>query len=149
MVLVCWEYPVVWALEHKPDAPGEGEDDASETRTRDVPEEAGAIRCRECALHLANPGDVFSRTPAGSVGIYVNPALYLHEVLTVTRAQGLVLEGEPTAAHSWFGGYAWTIAMCGRCGFHIGWRYDAVESGVEPGMFWGLSRAAIRVTNSS
>jgi hypothetical protein len=36
---------------------------------------------------------------------------------------------------TWFAGYAWAVAQCGRCGMHLGWR---LRSGVH--VFHGLVR---------
>lgn len=43
-----------------------------------------------------------------------------------------------------FPGYAWTIANCGRCRTHLGWRYTAVDPRLVPSLFWGLRRSALR-----
>jgi hypothetical protein len=66
----------------------------------------------------------------------MNPNGLVWEVLTVRRARGLVAAGRPTAAFSWFAGTAWRVALCGRCGRHLGWRYDPLAS--EGTTFWGL-----------
>lgn len=28
---------------------------------------------------------------------------------------------QPHLADSWFPGFTWTIAVCPRCGYHLGW----------------------------
>lgn len=38
---------------------------------------------------------------------------YVHEMVTFSKVQGLRLYGGAETAHSWFPGYAWTIAHCG------------------------------------
>lgn len=48
-----------------------------------------------------------------------------------------------TAEHSWFPGYAWTIASCRECGQHLGWRFTATRTGLMPQAFWGLRRACV------
>ena len=42
--------------------------------------------------------------------------------------------------------YAWTIAECGQCGNHLGWRFTSVKRGLHPSKFWGLTRASLRPT---
>ena len=42
--------------------------------------------------------------------------------------------------------YAWTIAECGQCGNHLGWRFTSVKRGLNPSKFWGLTRASLRPT---
>ncbi|KXZ45021.1 hypothetical protein GPECTOR_59g628 [Gonium pectorale] len=58
-------------------------------------------------------------------------------------ARGLRYWGRPETEHSWFPGYAWTIANCAACGQHMGWRFTAVAPGLQPAVFWGLRRAAV------
>lgn len=53
-------------------------------------------------------------------------------------------QGTPETEHSWFPGYAWTIANCRHCYSHLGWRFDAVQgSGLQPARFWGLRRPSL------
>ena len=61
-------------------------------------------------------------------------------MVTFKSVSGVVPVGSRETEHSWFPGYAWTIAYCRRCGQHLGWRFDAVEGGLSPRMFWGLRR---------
>jgi len=81
-------------------------------------------------------------TAPGTPQAFVNPAGFLHEVVTVTWAENLVVAGPATTEFTWFPGYAWEIAWCGRCGEHLGWRFTALADG-EPRLFWGLRRDAI------
>lgn len=30
---------------------------------------------------------------------------------------------EVTRAYTWFPGYAWRLALCAKCGLHLGWHY--------------------------
>lgn len=64
-------------------------------------------------------------------------------MVTFTRVTRVSLEGRPDTAHSWFPGYAWTIAYCARCRAHLGWRFTAVSPGLSPRTFYGLTRAAL------
>ena len=50
----------------------------------------------------------------------------VHQTVTVRRlvqSHAVQLEGRPCTQDSWFPGYAWTIAYCGRCYNHLGWRF--------------------------
>jgi len=40
----------------------------------------------------------------GPISAYVNAHGYVHETLTLARARGLVLDGQPQIANSWFPG---------------------------------------------
>jgi cereblon len=81
-------------------------------------------------------------TASGSVGAYINPHGYMHEIVTVRHAEGLRDVGGPETAATWFAGYTWTIVACARCGAHLGWRYDCAQGG-SPVVFWGLLRVAL------
>ena len=98
-------------------------------------------------------------TSAGGTA-YVNEHGYVHQTLTVRQVAGRALHyhGQPCSQHSWFPGWAWTIAQCSLCGSHLGWKFDRedAESGSSnsnanqcpdsPPIFWGLSRSAIAPT---
>lgn len=40
----------------------------------------------------------------GPISAYVNAHGYVHETLTLARARGLMLDGQPQTANSWFPG---------------------------------------------
>jgi cereblon len=81
---------------------------------------------------------------SGLVGTYVNPAGFVHETITIRKAQGLLAFGKPTEKETWFPGYGWSIAYCKKCSSHIGWRFDARKGlNLEPPSFWGIRRATI------
>ena len=60
--------------------------------------------CRYCGHRITNKSDVFSMALEGPMAAYVNPGGYVHETLTVYKAQGLVLRGGPSTENSWFPG---------------------------------------------
>ncbi|XP_072178020.1 protein cereblon-like [Diadema setosum] len=100
--------------------------------------------CGECYTQIANKSDVFSMSLDGPMAAYVNPGGYVHETLTVYRAQNLNLVGRPSKENSWFPGYAWTILQCRNCTSHLGWKFTAVERRLRPEKFWGLTRSALK-----
>uniref|UniRef100_A0A8C7DYB2 Cereblon n=1 Tax=Oncorhynchus kisutch TaxID=8019 RepID=A0A8C7DYB2_ONCKI len=55
----------------------------------------------------------------------------------------LNLVRRPSTLHSWFPGYAWTIAQCQICGSHMGWKFTATKTDLSPPRFWGLTRSAM------
>ncbi|KAL6070886.1 Upstream activation factor subunit spp27 [Balamuthia mandrillaris] len=101
------------------------------------------LYCRRCGSVVAKKEDIFCMSNEGPVGSYVNAGGWVHQTLTLRRAQGLGLDGEPSTQDSWFPGYAWTIAYCEVCNSHMGWKFTAVSSEHSPASFWGLSRASI------
>uniref|UniRef100_A0A672M9D6 Protein cereblon-like n=1 Tax=Sinocyclocheilus grahami TaxID=75366 RepID=A0A672M9D6_SINGR len=95
---------------------------------------------------LIQHSSVFSLSLYGPMAAYVNPHGYVHETLTVYKANNLNLIGRPSTLHSWFPGYAWIIAQCRTCGSHMGWKFSAVKKDLSPPRFWGLTRSALLPT---
>jgi cereblon len=71
----------------------------------------------------------------------------VHDLVAFKRVAGAALSGRPETAHSWFPGYAWTIASCAVCGQHLGWEFTAAQAGLEPPRFWGLRRSCLAAVN--
>ena len=140
------------------------------TRTVELP----ALACAMCSQPLAILQHVFTVGGSGNgagadasassgAGInaggtaYVNEHGYVHQTLTVRRVaeRAFHYQGQPCSQHSWFPGWAWTIAQCSLCGSHLGWKFDSEDDGPEsshanvihnmdsPPTFWGLSRSAV------
>ena len=128
LMLVCW-----FMLRPEDDAPLRDPVDELEGEATDV------IVCRRCTLDLAFASDRF---PGGRT-LHVNPAGYLHEIITVHEARHLVVTGQPTAEATWFVGYTWDIAVCAGCGAHVGWLFEGARS---PPRFYGLRTAAIAIS---
>ncbi|ESO85229.1 hypothetical protein LOTGIDRAFT_195998 [Lottia gigantea] len=101
------------------------------------------LQCKYCNTAMANKNDVFSMAVEGPMGAYVNPGGHVHETLTIYRAKNLSLIGRSSTEHSWFPGYAWTIAQCKECANHIGWRFTAKNKKLSPEKFWGLCRSSL------
>ena len=105
------------------------------------------ITCLKCKSKVCRKEDVFCMSLKGPQGTYVNPSGFVHETITVFRAEGLSLIDEPSTEFSWFPGYAWTICNCSRCGSHIGWKFTtAKDQGLKPEFFWGLTRSSIQLS---
>ncbi|CAI7757724.1 unnamed protein product [Closterium sp. NIES-54] len=68
-----------------------------------------------------------------------SPRLALYPLCRV--ASHLTAPPLPTLRH--WRRYAWTIAHCGRCGMHVGWRFTAVRRSLNPPAFWGVRRAQL------
>ncbi|CAB4017201.1 partial [Paramuricea clavata] len=110
----------------------------------EIMQKYGIMICDDCRTTIADKKDLFSMSLTGLMGAYVNPGGYVHETVTFHKAKGLRLRGPPSTEHSWFPGYAWTIAECEHCGNHMGWKFTAVNKKLVPHKFWGLTRASLR-----
>ena len=64
---------------------------------------------------------------------FVNPSAFEYRIGCFREAEGALLAGERSTFWSWFRGYSWSIALCGRCGAHLGWGFFREDS-----RFFGL-----------
>ncbi|CAM0954501.1 unnamed protein product [Alopecurus aequalis] len=101
------------------------------------------IKCRYCKSEIAKRSDVVAMSSDGPLGTYVNPHGFVHATITVNNATGLALEGAPSKVHSWFPGYAWTIASCAECDSNIGWLFSTTKKHLLPKSFWGIRSSQI------
>jgi len=107
------------------------------------------LRCKRCMGIIARRSDMLVMSADGPISAYVNAFGHVHETLTLARARGLSLAGQPqTTANSWFPGYAWVVAECSACTEHMGWRYTAVEKETRPKAFWGIRRSQLAENGS-
>ena len=54
---------------------------------------------------IARRSDMLVMSSDGPLGAYVNPHGFVHEVMTLYRATGLVCRGPAVKEYSWFPGY--------------------------------------------
>ncbi|KAJ4926646.1 hypothetical protein JOQ06_014395 [Pogonophryne albipinna] len=110
----------------------------------DIMDRCTSLCCKQCQdTEITTKTEIFSLSLNGPMAAYVNPHGYVHETLTVYKTNNLNLVGRPSTLHSWFPGYAWTIAQCRTCGSHMGWRFTASKKHLSPPRFWGLTRSAL------
>lgn len=101
------------------------------------------IKCRSCQTLIANRSDMLVMSTDGPLGAYVNPSGYVHEIMTLLKANGLALIGVPTEEYSWFPGYAWTVAYCATCEYQMGWLFTAINKKLKPRSFWGIRSSQV------
>ncbi|XP_043938000.1 protein cereblon isoform X1 [Protopterus annectens] len=110
----------------------------------DIMNKCTSLCCKQChSTEITTKNDIFSLSLSGPMAAYVNPHGYVHETLTVYKTSNLSLIGRSSTQHSWFPGYAWTIAQCRTCGGHMGWKFTASKKSMSPQKFWGLTRSAL------
>lgn len=66
---------------------------------------------------------------------FFNPQRIHYAVACFAPAYGCRAVGEQTDRFTWFAGYSWAIALCRRCGMHLGWRFVSAGGGHR---FFGL-----------
>ncbi|KAF3631473.1 hypothetical protein FXO37_27943 [Capsicum annuum] len=96
------------------------------------------VRCRSCETLIARRSNMLVMSSEGPLGAYVNPHGFVHEIMTLFKANGLVVIGTPVKEYSWFPGYAWSIAVCATCETQLGWLFTATKRKLKPRSFWGI-----------
>lgn len=101
------------------------------------------VKCKSCQTIIASRSDMLVMSSDGPLGAYVNPSGYVHEIMTLLKANGLALLGVPTEEYSWFPGYAWTIAYCATCEYQMGWLFTTTKKKLKPRSFWGIRSSQV------
>lgn len=65
-----------------------------------------AHTCCTMQTVIAKRSDMLVMSSEGPLGAYVNPNGYVHEIMTLYKANGLALIGRAASEYSWFPGYA-------------------------------------------
>lgn len=84
---------------------------------------ARRLLCRACGHPIT---DDRARVAVDGAHQHVerNPAGITYRIGCFREAPGAVAWGEAYAEHTWFAGHTWRIALCGRCGAHLGWAFQ-------------------------
>jgi hypothetical protein len=100
---------------------------------------AHALVCASCGHAITRDE---ARVVRGGSHLHtrLNPHGYVWEFGCFADAPGCVVVGPATLEHTWFPDHAWRFAHCGRCGGHLGWRYDG------PSSFFGLITERLAAT---
>ncbi|CAN4105150.1 unnamed protein product [Withania somnifera] len=101
------------------------------------------VRCRTCETLIARRSDMLVMSCEGPLGAYVNPHGFVHEIMTLFKAIGLAIIGNPVEEYSWFPGYAWSIAECATCETQLGWLFTATKKKLKPRSFWGIRSSKV------
>ncbi|GAK58770.1 hypothetical protein U27_05745 [Candidatus Vecturithrix granuli] len=102
------------------------------TKNTDEPERRRFLYCTACHAPITRQTDRISINEQHE-HVFANPHGYIYHIGCFAQAQGCVRAGEETDFFSWFPGYAWQIALCGRCLAFLGWAFHSSQS-----QFWGL-----------
>jgi hypothetical protein len=94
--------------------------------------EERVCRCAACGHELALLRERIDVEGAPTRS-FMNPEGIEYEITAFREAPGCALAGEASSYWSWFAGYSWRVALCGRCGQHVGWSFSG-----GPSPFFGL-----------
>ena len=104
----------------------------TKTKTQSDVAEAPVIVCRACHAMITEPDDQTTRDGAFA-HTFANPHGYVFEIGCFAQAPGCVAASPFSSEFTWFAGYQWQAAACGRCGDHKGWIFVS-----EKDRFFGL-----------
>jgi len=92
------------------------------------------IRCAHCGQQVSTADQRIDQ--AGShEHRFGNPAGIVFRIGCFRHAPGCRRVGEATLQWTWFPGHAWSLALCIKCGTHLGWSYGPGATGAA---FFGL-----------
>lgn len=94
--------------------------------------------CASCGLFITQEDFATHRNGAYR-HTFCNPHGLVFEVLLFSRAPGCLILGPSTHDFTWFPGYAWSVACCDGCSFHLGWYYEHAS----PDCFFGIIASRI------
>jgi hypothetical protein len=97
--------------------------------------EGKIFRCKACGNTLTAL-DQLVEIEGSSSHSFTNPSGIQFGFHTFSACPGASVLGEATEAYSWFPGFRWRLAVCGRCGSHVGWHYESEIAPVDE--FWGI-----------
>lgn len=78
--------------------------------------------CAACRALLADDARATERAGAHR-HLCANPAGVVYPIRLFVGSWSVAAVGTSSAAHSWFPGSTWQIAVCRRCHLHLGWLF--------------------------
>lgn len=105
-----------------------------ETGTDDAerPDEEDVLYCAKCHAPITSRRNRITVNEQHE-HVFANPAGYIFHIGCFREARGCMITGEETDYFTWFPGYTWRYALCGRCITLLGWAFRSQES-----VFFGL-----------
>ena len=92
------------------------------------------IRCARCGQQVST-ADQRIEQAGDHAHRFENPAGIAFRIGCFRHAPGCRHAGEATYAWTWFPGHAWSMALCIKCGTHLGWSFGPAGTG---DAFYGL-----------
>ena len=99
------------------------EDEASDR----APRKEESIVCRHCLQLITSPAESIE-VQGSHRHTFANPRGILFQIGCFRSAAGCGHIGPATYAWSWFKGFRWSVALCGRCLTHLGWLYTSTDN---------------------
>lgn len=115
------EYALLRSGENKPES---GQEVGEAPRATEKPDEEPGIVCRNCGHIITKPSEQIAVQGAHR-HTFANPEGIVFEIVCFKQAEGCRYSGTPTEEWSWFRGFRWKFAFCGKCFQQIGWLFVA------------------------
>ncbi|WP_235727634.1 cereblon family protein [Maridesulfovibrio frigidus] len=116
--------------------------DAPQNTTQRAPHDPKQnILCKKCKHQITNSSFAISKNGSHEHAFF-NPHGYIFQLKCFSKAPGCLPSGNNYSDFSWFSGYRWQIAICGKCLCHLGWAFVS-----EYDSFYGIIKDNIQ--NSS
>lgn len=93
----------------------------------------GFLCCLACRVRVTSL-DARAQQAGRHEHLCENPDGVVFRIGCFDAAPGCVMIGRPSSHWTWFPGYRWRVALCGRCGAHLGWQFRDGGGGT----FFGL-----------
>ena len=80
------------------------------------------LLCRHCLKVISSPSERIE-VQGSHKHTFANPQGIVYEIGCFKNAAGCGYTGVPTNEYTWFRGFSWRVALCGRCLTHLGWLF--------------------------
>jgi len=84
------------------------------------PEDDEHILCRKCMHMITRPAEAI-QVNGQHRHTFANPHGLIFEIGCFLTTEGCGYLGHKTAEWSWFKGFSWKVAVCGKCLAQVGW----------------------------
>jgi hypothetical protein len=88
------------------------------------PLESEQILCRQCHQIITRPEEKI-QVNGSHHHTFANPLGLIFDIGCFQTAEGCGYTGQATEEYSWFSGYAWRVAGCGKCLIQLGWLFSS------------------------
>jgi len=87
-------------------------------------QESEQIVCRQCSHIITKPEERI-QVNGSHQHTFANPSGLIFEIGCFQTAKGCGYTEQATSEFSWFSGYSWRIAVCGKCLTQLGWLFSS------------------------